>query len=152
MTIQPHQWTNADGEVLILKRIPKSRETYGGFKWPAQGATVICPDWNANPICGGGLHGWPWGFGLGEGMNYDILEDIWLVIGAKPENVVGELDNGLKCKLKTGIIRFEGAFKPAWDIVASEHTRIINNLAASGNTSNLAASGHNSNLDESGLK
>ena len=95
MMLNFHAHTNDEGEVLILKRIPQSRETYGGFTWPiGVGSVVECPDWNADPVCGGGLHGWPWGWGLGEGSDYDIIGDVWLVLGAKPEDVVGELEGG----------------------------------------------------------
>src|SRR5208282_2815104 len=159
--IQPHQWTNADGEVLILRRIGKDRKSKNDFAYPTGVGTVVeAPDWNPEPVCGGGLHGWPWGFGLGEGMDYDIIEDIWLVIAAKPGDVVGELEKGLKCKIRRGAIRFEGAFKLAWDIVASERTKIIQNLAAvsdwkqlasSGLSAKLASSGHSAKLTSSGL-
>ena len=145
--IQPHQWTNGDGEVLILKRINKDRSAKNGFAYPSGvGQIVTVTDWDASPKCGGGIHGWPWGFGLGEGMDYDILEDIWLVLSAKPEHVIGGLDGGLKCKCKDPKIRFEGAFCDAWAIVSSEHTKIIQNMAASasGDHSNLAASGDDS--------
>lgn len=109
-----HEFINSDGEVLILRRIPKSRTTCNNFKWPnGTGATVECPDWNDKAECGGGLHGWPWGFGLGEGCDYDIIDDIWLVIGVKPEDVVGELNNGAKCKFRRGTIRLEGSFSDA---------------------------------------
>ena len=109
-----HEWTNDDGEVLILRRVPKSRKTYSGFAWPTGcGTEVECPDWAPEPRCGGGLHGWPWGFGLGDGSDYDIVDDIWLVVGCKPEDVVGELDGGAKCKFRRGVIRMEGAFGDA---------------------------------------
>ena len=148
---QPHQWTNADGEVLILKRIPKNRLGHEGFKYPkGVGSVIACPDFNTKPTCGGGIHGWPWGFGIGEGAEFDILEDVWLVLSAPPENVIGELEGGLKCKAKDPVIRFEGSFKDAWGVVAGEQTAIIRNLAASGDDSKLAASGDDSKLAASG--
>jgi hypothetical protein len=150
--IEPHQWANGNGEVLILKRIAKDRKANGGFLYPSGiGSVVTCPDWNPEPVCGGGIHGWPWGFGLGEGSEYDIIDDIWLVLAAKPENVIGELESGLKCKAKDPVIRFEGKFKDAIGIVAGEQGAIIKNLAAaSGERSKLAASGERSKLAASG--
>jgi hypothetical protein len=105
-----HKHVDENGEVLILKRIPQDRKTHGGFLWPSGVGTVVeCPDWNPDPVCGGGLHGWPYGFGLGEGCDYDIISDIWLVLGAKPEDVVGELGHGAKCKARRVTIRLEGS-------------------------------------------
>ena len=156
---QPHQWTNKDGDVLILKRIKPNRKGYGEFIYPSGVGTVItAPDWNSEPKCGGGIHGWPWGFGLGEGVDYDTLNDIWLVLSEKPENVVGELEKGWKCKARAPRIVFEGTFTQVWGLVCAEQSAIIkqmargpdSNLAASGDGSNLAASGDGSNLAASG--
>ena len=156
---QPHQWTNKDGDVLILKRIKPNRKGYGEFSYPSGVGTVItAPDWNSEPKCGGGIHGWPWGFGLGEGADHDILNDIWLVLSEKPENVVGELEKGWKCKARAPRIVFEGTFTQVWGLVCAEQSAIIkqmargpdSNLAASGNGSNLAASGPGSKLAASG--
>ena len=156
---QPHQWTNKDGDVLILKRIKPNRKGYGEFIYPSGVGTVItAPDWNSEPKCGGGIHGWPWGFGLGEGVDYDILNDIWLVLSEKPENVVGELEKGWKCKARAPRIVFEGTFTQVWGLVCAEQSAIIKqmasgpgpNLAASGNDSNLAASGNDSKIAASG--
>lgn len=65
-----HQWTHTGPDVLIIKCVGKGGETYGGFMWPLTvGATVEAPDWNPEPECGGGLHGWPWGLSIGDGIN-----------------------------------------------------------------------------------
>ena len=153
--LQPHQWTNGGDEVMILRRIPKDRKTYNGFLWPTGvGTAVECQDWQATgkgPVCGGGLHGWPWGFGLGDGSDYDIINDVWLVIGAKPDDVIGELEKGWKCKLRAGTIRFEGTFQSAMQFVGNGFRECIKQLAAaSGNASKLAASGYASQLAASG--
>ena len=157
---QPHQWTNKDGDVLILKRIKPNRKGYGEFIYPSGVGTVItAPDWNSEPKCGGGIHGWPWGFGLGEGVDYDILNDIWLVLSEKPENVVGELEKGWKCKARAPRIVFEGTFTQVWGLVCAEQSAIItqmasgngSKLAASGNGSKIVASGDGSNLAASGI-
>ena len=137
-----HQYTNDDGEVLILRRIPQNRRTHNDFIWPAGvGALVECPDWNDGPKCGGGLHGWPWGFGLGDGYDYDIIADIWLVVGVKPEDVVGELGGGAKCKFRRGIIRLEGSFDDAMSAVRYGFDGCVQEMAAhaSGYSSQSAA-------------
>ena len=172
--MKPHQYTNAEGNVLILKRISKNRTGYNDFKYPEGiGTKITCPDWSPEAKCGGGIHGWPWGFGLGEGMDFDINDDIWIVLSDKPENVVGDLEKGWKCKAKDPAIIFEGSFKDAFGMVTKEWPNIISKmtqssevnaddcnlaasgdnckLAASGNWSNLAASGNESNLAASGI-
>ncbi|EIQ01077.1 hypothetical protein OpiT1DRAFT_05645 [Opitutaceae bacterium TAV1] len=173
-TVRPHTWTNHGDEVLILKRVNPDRTARGGFKYPAGVGSKVEPEsWDSSPSCGEGLHGWPWGFGLGEGMNYDPLEDIWLVLGAKPEDVVGELEGGQKCKCRHATIRYEGCFAGALALIregfhacivemskvvippggapsptASDRYRAY--LAASGGYSQLAASGGYSQLAASG--
>ena len=156
-----HEWTNADGEVLILRRIPQNRTTYNGFKWPSGvGSVVECGDFNPKPTCGG-LHGWPLGFGLGEGMDYDIIHDVWLVLGAKPEDVVGELGGGAKCKIRRGVIRLEGTFGAAMEFVregfgacvadmAKQCDGIDSTSASSGSYSTSASSGNGSTSASSG--
>jgi len=120
-----HEWTNENGEVLILRRIPQNRLTNGNgkgrdFIWPiGVGSVVTAPDWKPTNKCGHGLHGWPWGFGLGDGCNYDIINDVWLVIGVKPNDIVGEIDGGAKCKFRSGTIRMEGQFGDAMKCVAA---------------------------------
>src|SRR5258708_2686676 len=102
-TVEPHTFTHTVGEFLILRRCAKDGTSKFGFKYPAElGATVEAPTkwwredrrkpgdltlgWDPSPSCGGGLHGWPWGFGLGDGQEYD-LDDLWFVIGAKADDV-----------------------------------------------------------------
>ena len=107
-TITPaHQWLNGGSEVLLLKCVDVEGKAYGGFQWPLEvGATVEAPDWNDEPVCGGGLHGWPWGIGIGGGKNPD-WSGIWIVYGADPADVVHVADeNGDKSKAKRGVIRF----------------------------------------------
>jgi len=157
-----HNWTDENGEVLILRRIPKNRTTRNNFVWPeGVGVEVECPDWNPNAECGGGLHGWPLGFGLGDGCEYDIIDDIWLVVGCKPEDVVGELGGRAKCKFRRGVTRLEGSFFDAMAYVrkyfedcvaamAKESTGDSSMAAASGDSSMAAASGNSSRAAASG--
>ena len=160
-----HKHTNEDGEVLILRRIPANRITKNNFSWPSGvGAVVECPDWEPINKCGHGLHGWPWGFGLGEGCDYDIIGDIWLVIGCKPEDVVGELEGGVKCKFRRGIIRLEGNFGDAMNVVGKGFAKCVEaasdaqqtakgaplNAIQSGYSSNAAANGYSSKAAANG--
>jgi len=143
-----HEWTNSDGEVLILRRVPKDRKTCNGFVWPrGVGASVEAPDWGTkgDTECGGGLHGWPWGWGIGDGCDYDIINDIWLVVGVKPGDIRGELDDGAKCKFHRGIIRVEGSFLDAMAAIRTGFEKCVAAVAKH-NTDSLesAAVGHHS--------
>ena len=170
---RPHRWTNGGTEVLLLRRLNQDRKAHGGFLYPSGVGSPVEPDsWNPEPNCGGGLHGWPWGFGLGEGQDYD-LNDVWLVLGAKPEDVVGELEGGLKAKCRHATIRYDGSFAGAMEFIRDGfHTCIVEmarvtvpvgapptptasdmpraSLAASGYSSRLAASGDSSQLAATG--
>lgn len=85
-----HQWTH-DGDRVLLVRC--GRDGYGGFVYPTSGP-VCCPKAAANreaarkPTCNsGGLFGWPWGVGIGEGKIPQYDAD-WPVISARVEDVI----------------------------------------------------------------
>ena len=149
-----HNFTDTNGEVLMVKRIPQSRKTHGDFLWPSGiGTVVVCPDWRADATCGGGLHAWPWGFGIGDGCDIDIIGDIWLVLGAKPEDIIGEIDRGAKCKARRVTIRLEGTFGAAMNFVRSGFDGCVAAMAKknpSGDSSKAASSGDFSKAASSG--
>jgi len=67
----------------ILKTLPHDGKSYNDFQWALEvGATVEAPDWNPEPKCGGGLHGWL--DGLGDGSIGHIQKEgcLWLVLEA----------------------------------------------------------------------
>jgi hypothetical protein len=79
-----------------LRKITKDGDNdYNDFVWPRTvGAEVEAPDWNSDPICGGGLHCLPeacgaWGLMFGE---------YWAVLEFD-ENDMVQIDNE-KCKVK----------------------------------------------------
>ena len=83
--------------------------------WPLTvGAAVEAPDFDAAPACGNGLHGWPWGFAIGDGRDPDWRDGQWLVFGSQPADVV---DLGGKVKARAGVVRFVGAWWEATDFV-----------------------------------
>ena len=88
------KWTHDGDRVLILKCINADGTSYNGFQWPESGS-VMAPDWNDRPECGGGLHGWPWGLAMGDGREPDYRDSRWLVLAALPRDVV---DISGKCK------------------------------------------------------
>lgn len=114
-----HQWTNDDGEVLILRFSDPDGRSYGGFQHPMElGEFVTAPDWNPEPVCGGGIHGWAWGIGLGNGKDPD-WKGLWQVYGVIPELVVGNVGSGPKCKFKTGPLRYKGDWQGAMNHILS---------------------------------
>jgi len=111
-----HQWTHIGTEVLIVKSVGAGGTTFNGFQWPLTvGAEVVAPDWQANPECGHGLHGWPWGFFIGDGKSPDWF-GTWIVFGAPADTVV---DLGGKVKVPRGVIRFVGTWGDATSFVLS---------------------------------
>lgn len=95
-----------DGKVLLLKTIYRDGTSYGGFSWPKSGP-VKAKTWSPEPTCeSGGLFGWPWGFGFGEGMIPDFL-GIWVVFAADPETVV---PMGYKAKVPEAEVVYYGDF------------------------------------------
>ena len=150
MTIKPHQWTDDQGRVLILKRIPSNRKSYNDFPWPKEQQTFTATDFSTSTSCGGGLHGWPWMFGLGEGSDYDIVNDVWLVLAAKPDDVVGELEGGWKCKAKTVDKIYDGDFIGASALLKKGQHECIIGMASSGEGAKLASSGEGAKLASSG--
>jgi hypothetical protein len=159
-----HKHVDENGNVLILKRINKDRTAYKSFKYPALGCVVKAEKWDPSDKCGGGLHGWAWSFGLGDGAVFDIINDTWLVLAAKPEDVVGNIGGGAKCKCKKAAIHFEGTFHQCFTMLQEGLSQAIQDekntettssendgrLAASGDDSVLTASGYCSVLTASG--
>ena len=75
----------------ILKTLPHDGKAYEGFQWALEvGATVKAPDWNPEPKCGGGLHGWLKGEGNGRIGHIEREGCLWLVL--ETEQVVN-IDN-----------------------------------------------------------
>ena len=116
--IPVHQWTNGGTEVLLVKCVGKGGTSYGGFRWPLTvGATVEAPDWDPFDRCGGGLHGWPWGLSPGVGKE-PTWDTPWLVLAAKPEDVVDITSNGCgKAKARKGTVVFVGDWQSASNYV-----------------------------------
>jgi hypothetical protein len=95
--------TNRAGRVLLLRKCGDGGEAHGGFRWPLTvGAEVVAPDWNPQPVCGGGLHGLPWGCG-----DWGLLTGSrWLVVSADPADVV-DID-GHKSKARAARVEHIG--------------------------------------------
>jgi hypothetical protein len=122
------------------------------FRWP-EGINVVveCDDWDSRPVCGGGLHGWPWGMGLGEGADYDIIDDRWIILAAAPEDVAGNLERGWKCKCRMAIKLYDGPFAGAWAMINGGRHRLIEAMSKGmSDSSKAASSGYSSKAASSG--
>ena len=122
---QAHQWTYDGKEVLILKCVNADGTSYGGFSWPLKARRKVQPKkWTATATCGDGLHGWAWGFGLGDGKDPD-WSGKWIVFGAKPVDVIGNLEGGTKCKARAGVVRFAGDWNAAMQFILAGQMALV---------------------------
>ena len=144
--IPAHQFTDANGEVLIVKCTNADRVAYGGFVYPAEvGAVVGASDWNPEATCGSGLHGWAWGLGIGEGKEADY-HGVWYVLAVDPKDVVNLSG---KCKFPRGTVRYVGQWAGALSMTLAG--RIAYTVqASSGSASNSGDRGSASNSGSSG--
>ncbi len=99
-----HLWTNGGSEVLIVRFVAHDGTSREGFKHPiVVGESVSAPDWDdpryKGPKCGGGIHGWPWAFSLGDGKECE-WSALWLVYGVDPKDVVGGEWRGIGDRLE----------------------------------------------------
>ncbi len=112
-----HQWTNKDGRVFLLRFSDIKHQSYGGFQWPKDvGSIIVCPDWEAKPSCGNGLHGWPWGIGLGNGKEPVFTDAMWQVVSALPEDII-QVENGPKVKAREVRLEYVGSWWAAFALI-----------------------------------
>jgi hypothetical protein len=91
------------GKVLVLRTCAADMTSHGGFKWPTRGP-VEAPDWNPQPVCGGGLHGALWGEGEGGLFNWNT-DAKWLVVEVDKADIV---DLNGKVKFPRGVVKHCG--------------------------------------------
>jgi hypothetical protein len=114
-----HEWTNGGSEVLVLRFSDKNGRSYNEFQHPLTvGESVEAPDWRPDSNCGGGIHGWPWGIGLGDGKEPEWAA-LWQVYSVKPEDLIGEIGSGPKCKFRTGVLIYSGDWHGAMNTILS---------------------------------
>ena len=149
--VEPHQWTNGGDKVLILRRCNPDGTSSHGFTWKMNvGDVNESPDWDETCKCGGGLHGWPWGMGLGQGSDFDIIHDTFLVLAASPQDVVGNIGGQWKCKVRVASVVESGSFGKCWDYIQKGRDLLICQMASSGDRSTAASSGYYSTAASSG--
>jgi len=72
--------------VLVLRTCDEDLTAYNDFQWPESGP-VEALDWDPEPECGHGLHGYLWGQGDGIHLDWDISAK-WLVVEVKWSEIV----------------------------------------------------------------
>ena len=108
---------NAPKDVLyFLRTCAKDGTSYKGkFKWNLEiGAKNTCPDWNPEPVCGGGLHGLLGG--CGESGHLDWGDDALWVVFSSPSSV----DLNGKHKVQEATICAIGDRKTATDFLVAK--------------------------------
>ena len=112
----------------ILKSVNADLTSYNNFQWKESGI-VTCPDWNPEPECGNGLHGFLMGEGSGELANWK--EDAkWLVLEVDKASVVDLID---KVKFPSCEVVFCGDRKGATDFIISKGGKnVIGSFVTSG--------------------
>ena len=142
-----HQFADENGEVLVVRFVDKNGKSHGGFQHPLTvGETVTEPNWNTEPICGGGIHGWPLNIGMGDGKEPD-WSALWQVYGVKPEDVVPNVGGGAKCKFRTGALRYIGDWRGALEFIRPtliRWTQQFRDNHATGDSSASSATGDSS--------
>ena len=172
--IPVHQWTDGSGDVLILRFVAHDGSSWKGFKSPVVvGETLTAPDawdtawgeqpeewrggWIADKRCGGGIHGWPWGIGIGDGKEPE-WDALWQVYAVKPEDIVADVGDGPKCKFRSGVLRYSGDWHgAAMFIMSGQMAWTFHNSSGSasnsgdrGSASNSGSRGSASNSGDSG--
>ena len=99
---------------LVLRACAADMTSHNGFRWPESGA-VEAPDWDPEPVCGGGLHGLLWGEGDGSLLSWEP-DAKWLVAEIRDGSWV-DLDG--KVKFPRCEVVFCGDRKGATDYIAA---------------------------------
>jgi hypothetical protein len=99
--------------VLVLRTCAADWTSHGGFVWPESGE-LSAPDWNPEPICGYGLHGFLWGCGDGGLASWDA-DARWLVVEVAADSIV---ELGGKVKFPRGRVVFCGSRLEATTMIA----------------------------------
>jgi hypothetical protein len=87
----------------MLRTCDKNMRAYHGFVWPESGP-VSAPDWNPEPVCGGGLHGLLMGIGDISHLSRDSNAK-WFVVAVDSGSVV---DLTGKVKVPSGNVVYCG--------------------------------------------
>ena len=137
-------YTLPDGRVLVLRCCHAGRKSGAGhvdFTWPGVGGEAVAPDWDPEPRCGGGLHGWLWGAGSvedsGAGWAFSEPDVVWLVVEVDATSVVS-LSGGKKVKFPRGTVVVESDLAACAAFIGRH---VSNNVAIIGGTASAGYHG-----------
>jgi len=147
-------------KVLVIRTCRADGTSHSGFQWPTSGP-VECPDWDATPRCGGGLHGLLWGDGDWSLLNQSH-DAIWQVVEVESEAIV-KIDEQ-KVKFPRGVVVYSGGMAEAVTMVLNHQQHFKDMLTevkanakkgeptniSSGDSSTAASSGDSSTAASSG--
>ena len=100
---------------LMLRTCDSRLRSRNGFQWPLFGP-VEAPDWNPEPVCGGGLHGLLWGRGGAGLLNWNS-DAVAQVVEVDADAVVWVGEN--KVKVRRGIVIHTGTIASASEYLRS---------------------------------
>ena len=130
------------GKKYVLKVVRRNMTTRDHFKWGDVGDITVAPDWDPNPKCGGGLHGWLSGVGDLRCQNISDSDGArWLVIEVEGEVV----SLGGKVKFERGKTVFAGDMREAAAVVANlsgEQGSVIGIIRSGGDRSTVLGGCH----------
>ena len=100
---------------LVLKVVSASMKSHGGFQWPGIGGVAVASNWDASPVCGGGLHGWLNGVGklASQVWSRDPMAK-WLVLSVDTDTI---LHLWGKVKFPRAEVIHVGDMKSASDVI-----------------------------------
>lgn len=114
---------------LVLRTCAIDMTSSHGFIWPDVGGIAEAQDWDPNPQCGNGLHGWLYGQGdsdcrHGKDECFVLPEPAkWMVLEVATTDIV---DLGGKCKFPRCKVLFAGERKAATDYLIAHDARARN--------------------------
>lgn len=115
----------------MVKTVNEDMTSHNGFEWPKKG-WVEAPDWNPEPVCGGGLHGLLNGEGDGSLLNWSDTA-LWIIAKINRKDAV---DLTRKIKVPKAYVVFCGKRDAARSYLI-EHIKDYNGVCgqatASGN-------------------
>jgi len=137
-------------KVLVLRSTKADGKAHGDFQHPLTvGERVTAPDWNAKPVCGGGIHGLLWGEGSTNLLCWD-MDAWWQVYECDAADVVEIEGEDVKCKFRTGVLVFCAQHMAPGYPLALAYISANDTRKKDGNSSTDASSGNSSTAASSG--
>ena len=136
----------------VLRSCDANMQSHGGFQWPMEGQ-VTCPDFQNNPECGNGLHGWLWGVGDYSASKYHAN---WLILEVADDDIIQISE---KVKFPKCEVLFVGSlakayawlkYAPHWEEAESSATGKYGHASATGKYGHASATGYSGHASATG--